>query len=69
MWQNFLSGILGILLVLITFLGFPPTYKRIITAVLGIIIAILSFWSASINSRTKEIKITNKAESPDSIHE
>lgn len=68
MWQNFLAGILGIFLILITFLGFPPTFKRIAAAAVGLVIAVLSFWSASRNSRAEEIKITAKAESPDSVN-
>lgn len=68
MWQNFLSGILGILLILIIFLGFPPTFKKIITAAFGAVITVLSFWSASKNSRMEETKITAKAESPDSVN-
>lgn len=54
MWQSITSGALSILIILIVFLGFPPFLKNTIIVIAGIIIAFLSFWSASKNKHINE---------------
>lgn len=56
MWQNFINGILGILLIITMLLGFPPPVKNIFAISAGCIIAILSFWPTSKNSSESETK-------------
>jgi len=64
MWQSITSGALGIFIILIIFLGFPPFLRNGIIVITGIIIAFLSFWSASKNQHIEELFET-KSESED----
>lgn len=57
MWQNWLNGILGLILMLIFFLGFPPSFKNSIAIILGIIIAVINFYKA-----VKTAKLKNNSE-------
>ncbi len=47
MWQTWLSGILGLWLILIVLSGFSSTLNQIFFILTGLAIAVLSFWSAS----------------------
>ncbi|MDP3052223.1 MAG: hypothetical protein Q8N42_01815 [bacterium] len=47
MWQNWLSGILGLWLILVVLLGFSSTLNQIFFILTGLAITVLSFWSAS----------------------
>jgi len=60
MWQNWISGIIGIWLILTAFLGFPPPVKIVIIVIFGSIIAILNFWTAAKIAAEKK----SAAESP-----
>lgn len=47
LWQIWLSGVLGLWLVVVVFFGFSSTLNRFFLVVTGVAIAFLSFWSAS----------------------
>ncbi|PIR69340.1 MAG: hypothetical protein COU47_03140 [Candidatus Niyogibacteria bacterium CG10_big_fil_rev_8_21_14_0_10_46_36] len=47
MWKNWILGVLGLWVILMPFLGMPPTLMRTIYIVTGIAIAVLGFWSAT----------------------
>ena len=47
MWQSWVSGILGLWVVLMPFLGLSQGLHRNLMIVSGVVIAILGFWSAS----------------------
>ncbi len=47
MWQNWLSGILGLWVILMPFLNLPENLPRTLTIVTGVVIAVLGFWAAS----------------------
>lgn len=64
MWQSIISGALSIFIILIVFLGFPPFLRNAIIVISGIIIAFLSFWSASKNKHIEE-PFEAKSESED----
>ena len=40
-------GGLGIVTALVPFLGFPPSWVRVFTIVLGLAVAVLAFWAAA----------------------
>lgn len=44
---NWLSGILGLWLILVVFLGFSSTLNRVFFVATGLMVAILNFWSVS----------------------
>lgn len=44
MWRNWFIGILGLWILVLAFLGFPPSVKRILMIVTGIAISAISFW-------------------------
>ncbi|MBI2609894.1 hypothetical protein HYW53_01830 [Candidatus Giovannonibacteria bacterium] len=46
MWQNWVTGILGLWVILIPFLGMEPIRQNVLI-VTGVVIAVLGFWSAS----------------------
>jgi hypothetical protein len=48
MWQNWLSGILGLWIILLVFLGFSSTLTGFFLVVSGLALAGLGFWSASL---------------------
>ena len=47
MWKQWVSAILGLLIILIPYLGFPLSWSNFFFVVSGIIIAVLSFWALS----------------------
>ncbi len=47
MWQNWLSGILGLWVILMPFLGLSENLARTVLIVTGVLIAVLGFWAAS----------------------
>lgn len=63
MWQNWLSGILGLIIILMILAGIPPYLKHIIIGFLSFIAAMLSFWSASLHASGKNEEI--QSGSPD----
>jgi hypothetical protein len=46
MWQHWVNGILGLLVVVLPFLGLDAVTMTWTLAVTGIVIAILGFWGA-----------------------
>jgi hypothetical protein len=48
MWQNTLSGILGLWIILVVILGFSSTLRGFFLIVSGLLIALLGFWSNSL---------------------
>lgn len=46
MWRNWINGILGLWIILMPFLGFPPGAHRTLMILSGLVVAILAFWSA-----------------------
>lgn len=54
MWQNWVNGILGLWVILTAFLGFPANVGRILLIITGLVIAVLSFWSAATCPKSKE---------------
>lgn len=69
-WQNILSGILGLWIILLVFLGFSSTLTTFFLIVTGLGIAGLGFWSASLikpvpkNPPESEISPTSPASPP-----
>ena len=47
MWKNWLSGILGLWLIVVVLLGFSSTLNKVFFFLTGFGVAVLSFWSAS----------------------
>ncbi|QQG42442.1 MAG: hypothetical protein HYW15_02950 [Candidatus Giovannonibacteria bacterium] len=47
MWKQWTSGILGLLIMLLPYLSFPWGAHKITLFILGVGVAVLSFWSAS----------------------
>ncbi len=45
MWQNLVSGILGLWLVLVVFLDFSSTMTRFFLVLAGVAVAFFSFWA------------------------
>lgn len=43
-WQNWVIGILGLLVVLTPFLGFTASIERVLLVIFGLVIAVLAFW-------------------------
>ena len=48
MWQAWLSGILGIWLILIVFLGFSSTLMKFFLILTGLALAVFGFWTSSL---------------------
>lgn len=46
MWQDWINGILGLWLIVLSFLGFTGTTLMWMLVVTGVIVAILGFWAA-----------------------
>jgi hypothetical protein len=47
MWQNWVSGIIGLFIVLTPFLNFSLSLERTVLMVSGVVVAILSFWASA----------------------
>ena len=47
MWQNTLNGVLGLIVILIGFLGLSSVALTWTLAITGLVIAILGFWGSS----------------------
>lgn len=67
MWRNWFIGILGLWIVILAFLGFPPSVKRILMIVTGLAIALISFWRGV--SETIADSIGNLVSSPETENE
>lgn len=48
MWQHWLNGILGLVVLVVAFMGLTGSAMVWTFAILGIIIAILGFWGAGV---------------------
>ncbi len=51
MWQHWISGILGLWVIVIPFLGLTDATLTWALALTGIIIAVLGFWSGAVGSQ------------------
>ena len=47
MWKHWVNGILGLLIVLLPYLGLTSIIEKFVLVVTRVIIAILAFWSLS----------------------
>ncbi len=57
-WKSLTSGVLGIVIVLVQYLGFTQGVEQFITVLAAILIAIFSFWIFS-ELREKQIDQPN----------
>lgn len=51
MWQQWITAILGIAMVIASYMYGPSGSGRVLLIVIGIAVAILGFWGAAENSR------------------
>jgi len=68
MWQNLVSGILGLWLVLVIFLDFSSTMTRFFLILTGLAVALFSFWALRIVKRAQAGQFPlpeNKKENPE----
>lgn len=47
MWKEWVKAILGILIILVPYLGFPLSWIKIFFVICGSFVAVLSFWALS----------------------
>ena len=47
MWKLWTAGILGSMIAIVPFLGFPPDWKDVLAVMFGVAVAILAFWTAA----------------------
>ena len=47
MWKHWVTGVLGLWVIIMPYLGFTANAHQILMVVSGIVIAVLSFWAAS----------------------
>ena len=50
MWQNYLNGILGLWVILASYLYVPSGGGRVVTLITGLVIAIVGFWGGASDS-------------------
>lgn len=53
MWQNLVSGILGLWVVLVVFLDFSSTMTRFFLILMGAAVALFSFWALRLVKRER----------------
>ena len=51
MWKYWVSGILGLFIVILPYAGFPFKALQALMAICGAAIAVISFWSLSENKK------------------
>lgn len=51
MWQQWVNGVLGLWLILSAFIGFTPSAMTTNLVIVGIVVAILGFWGATVTNQ------------------
>ncbi|HDO23622.1 MAG TPA: hypothetical protein ENG99_00165 [bacterium] len=55
MKRDWINGILGVLVIILAFLGFPSSVKAVLMIIIGLAIAFLSFWKGVSEKARREV--------------